>query len=104
MLKESSQVLGLVESLGELLQQSKASVTLWRRVLYCPALTERVMITKIALLVIAIVTAAGGIFLAMYANADDAPGGVLMGMVVVISAVILSMVALKRPGGSRQHD
>lgn len=54
------------------------------------------MITKIATLLIALVTAGGGVFLAMYAEADDAPGGVLMGIVVVIGAVMLGVMALQR--------
>ena len=54
------------------------------------------MIQKMAMLLIALVTAAGGVFLAQYAAADDSPGAVLIGIVVVIGAVLLGLTALHR--------
>lgn len=47
------------------------------------------MIKKVAMLLIALVIAYSGVTLARYAEADDAPGGVVMGWVVVVSAVAL---------------
>ena len=62
------------------------------------------MITKIAMLLMALVTGAGGVYLAQFAEADDSPGGVVIGMVVVISAVVLGVMALRPTAGSRQRD
>ena len=54
------------------------------------------MTRTIAMLLIALVTAAGGVLLARYAEADDAPGGVVMGWVVVIGAVAIGARAFQR--------
>jgi hypothetical protein len=59
------------------------------------------MIKKIAVLLIALVMAAGGFFLASYAEADDAPGGVLIGIVVVVGAGALGVLGVQRIDGSR---
>ncbi|MGH7468621.1 MAG: hypothetical protein ACRENP_11730 [Longimicrobiales bacterium] len=47
------------------------------------------MIKTIALLLIALVIAASGVALARYAEADDSPGGVVIGWVLVMGAVAL---------------
>jgi hypothetical protein len=47
------------------------------------------MIRTIAMLLIALVIAASGMGLARYAEADDAPGGVVIGWVLVLGAVAL---------------
>jgi MYXO-CTERM domain-containing protein len=54
------------------------------------------MIKTIATLLIALVIAAGGVLLARYADADDAPGGVVIGWVVVLGAVVLGARAFRR--------
>lgn len=46
--------------------------------------------------IIALALATIGIALAIYAEADDAPGGVLMGMLVVIGAVVIAVKAAMR--------
>ena len=43
----------------------------------------------IAMLLIALVITAGGVLLAHYAEADDAPGGVVIAWVLVMSALAL---------------
>jgi hypothetical protein len=48
--------------------------------------------------------AAGGIFLASYAEADDAPGGVLIGIVVVVGAGALGVLGVQRIDGSRRSS
>jgi hypothetical protein len=47
------------------------------------------MIKTIAMLLIALVIATSGIALARYAEADDSPGGVVIGWVLVIGAMAL---------------
>ena len=62
------------------------------------------MVKKMAVLLIALVLAAGGIFLASYAEADDAPGGVLIGMVVVVGAGALGVLGVQRIDGRRRKS
>ena len=57
---------------------------------------ERHMIKTIAMLLIALVIGYGGVTLARYAEADDAPGGVVIGWVVVMGAVALGAGAFLR--------
>ena len=53
----------------------------------------------IVMLLIALALAVGGIALTRYAEADDAPGGVVIGWVLVISGVVLGVRAvLQRKG------
>jgi hypothetical protein len=47
------------------------------------------MIRTIAMLLIALVIAASGVGLARYAEADDSPGGVVIGWVLVLGAVAI---------------
>ena len=54
------------------------------------------MIKTITMLLIALVIAYSGVTLARYAEADDAPGGVVMGWVLVVSAVALGARAFLR--------
>lgn len=54
------------------------------------------MMKTIAMLLMALVIAASGVTLARYAEADDAPGGVVMGWVLIIGAVALGARALLR--------
>ena len=54
------------------------------------------MMKNIATLMLALVIAFGGVTLARYSEADDAPGGVLMGGVLVLSAVALGARAFMR--------
>ena len=54
------------------------------------------MIKTIAMLLIALVSAAGGVALARYADADDSPGGMVVGWALVIAAVALGARALLR--------
>jgi hypothetical protein len=61
------------------------------------------MIMRLAILLIAGVTAAGGVFLAQFAEADDSPGGVVIAIVVIIGAVVLAAIGLKRNAGSRPN-
>jgi hypothetical protein len=56
------------------------------------------MIRTIVLLLLALVIAASGVALARYAEADDAPGGVVIGWVLVVGAVALGASALVRAG------
>ena len=57
------------------------------------------MIKTIAMLLAALVIAASGVALARYAEADDAPGGVVIGWVLVMGAVGLGAKALLRKKG-----
>ena len=50
----------------------------------------------VVMLLIALALAAGGIALARYAEADDAPGGVVIGWVLVIGAVALGVRAFQQ--------
>ena len=52
----------------------------------------------IVILLIALVIAAGGAALARYAEADDSPGGVVVGWALVLGAVALGARALLRRG------
>jgi hypothetical protein len=54
------------------------------------------MIRTIAMLFTALAIAASGIALARYAEADDAPGGVVIGWVLVMGAVVLGARAFLR--------
>jgi hypothetical protein len=54
------------------------------------------MIRTIAMLFIALVIAASGVALARYAEADDSPGGVVIGWVLVMGAVALGVRAFVR--------
>jgi hypothetical protein len=47
------------------------------------------MIKTIAMLLIALVIAYGGVALTRYADADDSPGGMVIGWVIVVVAVVL---------------
>jgi hypothetical protein len=49
-----------------------------------------------AMLLIALVMAASGVALARYAEADDAPGGVVIGWVLIAGAVALGVRAFQR--------
>jgi hypothetical protein len=57
---------------------------------------ERDMTKTVAMLLIALVIAASGVALARYAEADDAPGGVVIGWVLVLGAVALGARAFLR--------
>ena len=54
------------------------------------------MMKRIAMLLAAIAIAAGGVLLARYAEADDAPGGVVIGWALVAGAVALGARAVVR--------
>lgn len=54
------------------------------------------LIRSIALLLFALVIAFGGVMLTMFANADDSPGGMLIGWVVVGGAVFIGAQAFQR--------
>lgn len=54
------------------------------------------MLRTAAILVLALVMAFGGTLLARYAEADDAPGGVVFGWVTVLGAVAVGTTALTR--------
>ncbi|HLE35892.1 MAG TPA: hypothetical protein VI699_01975 [Candidatus Acidoferrales bacterium] len=56
------------------------------------------MVRTITTLFIALVIAASGVALARYAEADDSPGGVVIGWVLVIGAVALGARAFMRRG------
>ena len=58
------------------------------------------MIKAIAILLIAI---AIGVKLARYAEADDSPGGVVIGWVMVIGAVGLGLMGLKSMSGTKNQ-
>jgi hypothetical protein len=51
---------------------------------------------KLFALLVAAVMAYGGILLARFAEADDAPGGVLIGMVIIMGAVALAIAPFLR--------
>jgi len=54
------------------------------------------MVKTIAMLLIALALAVGGVALARYADADDSPGGMLIGAVIVLGAVVLGAKAFFR--------
>ena len=54
------------------------------------------MIKTIAMLIIALVVAYGGVTLSRFADADDSPGGMVVGWVIVLVAVVLGARALVR--------
>jgi hypothetical protein len=54
------------------------------------------MIRTIATLLLALVIAAGGVLLSRYAEADDSPGGVVIGWALVLAGVVLGGRALFR--------
>ena len=49
-----------------------------------------------AMLILALAIAAGGVALSRYADADDSPGGMVIGWVIVLGAVVLGARALMR--------
>lgn len=51
---------------------------------------------RIGMLLAALALAVGGVLLARYAEADDAPGGVVIGWVMVAGAVALGARAVVR--------
>jgi hypothetical protein len=59
-------------------------------------LGRKTMIRTIAMLLMALVIAYGGVALSRYAEADDAPGGVVMGWLLVVVAVALGARAFLR--------
>ena len=54
------------------------------------------LLKSILMLLIALVIAFGGVTLSRFADADDSPGGMVIGWVIVGSAVILGIKALQR--------
>ena len=54
------------------------------------------MIKTIVMLLIALAIAASGVALSRYAEADDSPGGVVIGWVLVMGAVALGARAFLR--------
>jgi len=54
------------------------------------------MMKTAATLLIALVMAASGVALARYCEADDAPGGVIIGGLLVVGAVALGVRAFQR--------
>jgi hypothetical protein len=53
-------------------------------------------------LVIAVLVAAHGVAFAVYAGYDDSPGGVALGMVIIVGAVVLGVRTIRtrrRPTG-----
>ena len=59
------------------------------------------MIKTIIMLLVALVIAASGVALSRYADADDAPGGVVVGWLLVIGAVALGVRAVQRKADHR---
>ena len=62
-----------------------------------------------ARIVTAIIVAAtgiyGGLLLAMYAEADDAPGGVLIGAILMVGSLALGIwIALRQPRKPSPND
>jgi hypothetical protein len=53
------------------------------------------MIKTIAMLLIALVIAAFGVVLTRYAEADDSPGGVIVGCVLVVGGIVMGVVATR---------
>ena len=54
------------------------------------------MIKTIALLLVAFVVGFGGVALSRFADADDSPGGVVIGWVIVLVAVVIGARAIVR--------
>lgn len=54
------------------------------------------MIKTTAMLLLALVIGYGGVALARFSDADDAPGGMVVGWVIVLAAVALGIKALAR--------
>ena len=54
------------------------------------------MAKTIATLIFAVVIAGGGVLLSRYADADDSPGGVVIGWLLVIGGVALGARSLLR--------
>lgn len=50
----------------------------------------------IAMLLVVLTIASGGVLLARYAEADDSPGGVVIGWVLVLGAVAFGVRAVLR--------
>ena len=51
------------------------------------------MVRTIAMLLVAVVIAVSGVKLARYADADDSPGGMVVGAVMVMGAMALALAA-----------
>ena len=51
------------------------------------------MVRTITMLLIAVAIAVAGVKLARYADADDSPGGMVIGGVIVMAAVALALAA-----------
>ena len=51
------------------------------------------MIRTIAMLLVAVVIAVSGVKLARYADADDSPGGMVVGGMIVMGAMALALAA-----------
>jgi hypothetical protein len=62
------------------------------------------MFRTIAMLLLALVIAYGGVALARYAEADDAPGGVVLGGLMVLGAAALGVWAFLGKHRSRTDD
>ena len=54
------------------------------------------MIKTIAMLLLAFVVAYGGVTLSRFADADDAPGGMVVGWLIVLVAVVIGAKAIVR--------
>lgn len=54
------------------------------------------MMRTVAMLVTALAIAAGGVALTRYAEADDAPGGMVIGWALVVGALVLGARAFRR--------
>ena len=50
----------------------------------------------IAMLILALAIAASGVALSRYADADDSPGGMVIGWLIVLGAVVLGARAFQR--------
>jgi hypothetical protein len=61
------------------------------------------MLKSIAILLLALVIAFGGVLLARYAEADDAPGGVFIAVLIILGAVGLGVFAVHRITSSRRQ-
>ena len=62
------------------------------------------MVKSIAILLVALLVAAGGVALARYAEADDAPGGVIIAFLLIIGAVVVGVRVVQGMTDSRRRD
>jgi len=46
-------------------------------------------------LIVAVIVAALGVAFAIYAGRDDSPGGVLLGLLLIVGAVVLGVRAIR---------